>query len=122
MPRSLVYAKASETRDPAFRTEAFCSVLFYTTLPGDTATFMKRAVDFSNDVLWGTLGANVVMHPKTMKRHVGALDDALARLRYGCIAVNTWTGVAFVLTETAVGRLSRACAQRYCQRRRHGAQ
>lgn len=103
VPRSLVYAKASDTSDPAFRTEAFSSVLVYTTLPGDTATFIKRAVDFSNDVLWGTLGANVVIHPKTMRRYVGALDDALARLRYGCIAVNTWTGVGFVLTETPWG-------------------
>jgi acyl-CoA reductase-like NAD-dependent aldehyde dehydrogenase len=103
VPRTLVHAKASDMSDPAFSTEAFCSVLAWTTLPGDTDMFMKRAVDFSNEALWGTLGANVVIHPKTIKRHANSLDDAVARLRYGCISVNTWTGVGFILTEIPWG-------------------
>jgi aldehyde dehydrogenase (NAD(P)+) len=78
-------------------------VLAVTTLPGDTATFLRNAVTFANDRLWGTLGANIVAHPATMSEHATEFDAALAALRYGCIAVNAWTGVGFLLTETPWG-------------------
>ncbi len=86
-----------------FETEAFSSVLVITTLPGDTAEFLKSAVAFANDRLWGTLGGNIVVHPRTMREFAAELDNAIAAMRFGCVAVNAWTGVGFLLAETTWG-------------------
>ncbi len=93
----------SSSSATAFDTEAFSSILTVTTLPGDTRAFLKSAVDFANDRLWGTLGGNIVIHPKSMHDHAHELDDAVAALRFGCVGVNAWTGVGFLLTETTWG-------------------
>ncbi len=101
-PRTIVRVDA-QSADPNFEIEAFASVLAVTALPGDTATFLRDAVIFANDKLWGTLGANVVVHPATMSEYANDFDAAIAGLRYGCIAVNAWSGVGFLLTETPWG-------------------
>ena len=51
-----------------------------------------------NNRLWGTLTAELVVHPASLKdpRVARALEAAIARLRYGVVAVNTWSGYAFV--------------------------
>jgi len=100
--RALVRVDANAD-DPAFEIEAFASALVVTTLPGDAANYLRDAVAFANDRLWGTLGANLVIHPATMREHASALDDAIANLRYGCVAVNAWTGVGFLLAEATWG-------------------
>ena len=89
--------------DTNFSIEAFASVLAITTLPGDTEPFLRDAVTFANDRLWGTLGANIIVHPTTMRAFATDVDAAIAGLRYGCVAVNAWTGVGFLLTETTWG-------------------
>lgn len=101
-PRTIVRVDANSD-DPVFGTEAFSSILAITTLPGDTATFLRNATAFANDRLWGTLGANLVVHPLTLQSNAADMDAAIAGLRYGCVAVNAWTGVGFLLTETTWG-------------------
>jgi aldehyde dehydrogenase (NAD(P)+) len=93
----------STQADPSYEIEAFSSILSVTTIAGDTDAFLREAVAFANDRLSGTLGANVVVHPRTMRDHAAALDRAIADLRYGCVAVNAWTGVGFLLTDTSWG-------------------
>jgi aldehyde dehydrogenase (NAD(P)+) len=100
--RTIVTVDA-QSGSPNFEIEAFSSLLTITRLPGDTATFLRDAVSFANDKLWGTLGGNVIAHPQTMKQYETELDAAVAALRYGCVAVNAWTGVGFLLTETTWG-------------------
>ena len=100
--RTMIRVDASSSAT-AFDTEAFSSILTITTLPGDTATFLASAVAFANDKLWGTLGGNIVIHPKTMREHATELDAAIAAMRFGCVGVNAWTGVGFLLTETTWG-------------------
>jgi aldehyde dehydrogenase (NAD(P)+) len=96
-----------ESADPSescFREEAFAPVLTATTIGGaDVDEFLDLAVDFCNDRLWGTLGANIIIHPVTARRHAQALDGAIARLRYGCIGVNAWTGVGFLIAQVSWG-------------------
>ncbi len=101
-PRTLVTVDATSA-SATFEIEAFASLLTVTTLPGDTADFLRDAVDFANDRLWGTLGGNMVVHPRTLRDHATDLDAAIAALRFGCVAVNAWTGVGFLLTETTWG-------------------
>ena len=104
-PRTLVApVDATRTADFAFQEEAFASVLSQTRLPGaDAAAFLANAVRFCNDTLWGTLGANLLIHPQTQRELGAKLEDAIAALRYGCIAINAWTGVGFLLSQLTWG-------------------
>ena len=65
----------------------------------DAETYLVNAIAFANDQLHGTLGANVLIHPKTIcaigkKR----FEEIIADLHYGAIAINAWTGLAFLAT------------------------
>lgn len=81
-------------------TEFFAPVLGIVELDGEGTTYLDRAADFANTQLTGTLGANVLAHPRVIKRLGRRFDEFLASLRYGTVAVNAWTGVGF-LTATA---------------------
>lgn len=90
--------------EPLFATEAFGPVLAQTALPGaDAAEFLRNAVAFCNETLRGTLGAAILIHPRTIRELGGALDDAIAALRYGCVTVNTWPGIGFSLATATWG-------------------
>lgn len=101
--RTTVHVDPSQIDNRAFNTEAFCGVLACVELPGTIEEYVRDAVAFANDRLHGTLGVNVVVHPATMKAHPQLVDDAIAQLRYGCIAVNGWTGIGYFITETPWG-------------------
>jgi len=95
---------AANALEPLFATEAFAPVLGQTSLPGaDAATFLNIAVAFCNDRLHGTLGAAILIHPKTMRELGAAFEGAMAELRYGCITVNAWPGVGFTLATASWG-------------------
>jgi aldehyde dehydrogenase (NAD(P)+) len=83
--------------------EAFAPLLAAVEIGGDVAAYLHEAVAFANDRLWGTLGANIVIHPATMRSHARDLDTAVDALRYGCVAVNAWTGVGFLVTDVSWG-------------------
>jgi aldehyde dehydrogenase (NAD(P)+) len=99
--RSIVRLDADVT--DALQTEAFCGVLFAVELPGDTQTFLRAAVAFANDRLYGTLGANLIVSPQTERSISRTVADAISELRYGCVAVNAWAGLGYFLTETPWG-------------------
>ncbi|MDQ6855442.1 MAG: aldehyde dehydrogenase family protein [Candidatus Dormibacteraeota bacterium] len=104
-PATLITGLPSDDAgETCFRDEAFAPVLASTAIGGaDVEQFLDRAVNFCNDRLWGTLGANIIIHPATARRHAAALDRAVARLRYGCIGVNAWAGVGFLLAQVSWG-------------------
>ncbi len=58
---------------------------------------------FCNEMLHGTLGASILIHPRTMRELGPLFDEALAALRYGCIGVNAWPGVGFSLAAASWG-------------------
>ncbi|MEN2990369.1 aldehyde dehydrogenase family protein [Tistrella sp. BH-R2-4] len=104
------------TRDRPMETdEVFAPVLAVTRLPfapaagADGATpaeieaWLRRAITWSNDRLSGTLGANILIHPRTAKALGPRFDALLADLHYGCIAVNAWSGLGFLLARTPWG-------------------
>ena len=98
-PRTLI-----EGSEQAFHVEAFCSVLSRTSLDGaDAASFLQNAVAFCNDALWGTLGANILIHPHSLAELGARFEDLVAELHYGCIAINAWTGVGFLLSQATWG-------------------
>lgn len=89
-----------EACGPIATTEFFAPVVGIVELDCNGSEYLTRASQFANEQLTGTLGANVLAHPKVMKRMGREFEEFLASLRYGTIAVNTWTGVGF-LTATA---------------------
>ena len=104
-PQTLITGlDATQADEYCFNNEFFSDVLSSTSLPGgNAAEFLANAVRFCNEKLWGTLGANILVHPQTMKELGPAFESAIADLRYGCIGVNAWIGVGFLLSETTWG-------------------
>ncbi len=101
--RTIRRADFADRNDPAFAVEAFSSFLAYVTIPGEFERYALDAVAFANDRLRGTLGANIIVHPRSEREHAPTLELAVADLRYGSIAINAWTGLGFLLTESTWG-------------------
>ncbi|MEU7905008.1 aldehyde dehydrogenase family protein [Actinoplanes sp. NPDC049118] len=89
--------------ETAFATEYFGPVLGVAELPGTELEFLDAAVDAANERLHGTLGANIVIDPRTRRRLGGRLREAIARLRYGTVGVNAWTGVGYLTARATWG-------------------
>ena len=86
------------TADPAalIGVEAFAPVLGVIELPGTGQAFLDAAVTAANEDFLGTLGANILGTPATIRRLGPGFAAALERLRYGTIAVNAWTAMGFL--------------------------
>jgi acyl-CoA reductase-like NAD-dependent aldehyde dehydrogenase len=99
LPWTFISGLDPDARDePLYTQEPFCSVISDTRVgSADPVEYLDRAVDFCNNRLWGTLNANLIVHPQSLKdpRIGQAVDWAIAKLRYGVIAVNAFIGMAF---------------------------
>lgn len=96
---------ASAGNSSAENFEVFAPALSVTELPGDTAeAYLIGAIAYANEHLAGTLGANILIHPKTMAQ-IGRkrFEEIITELRYGCIAINAWTGLGFLLAPATWG-------------------
>jgi aldehyde dehydrogenase (NAD(P)+) len=85
--------------------EVFAPALSVIELPGaDPEAYLKAAIAYANEQLYGTLGANIVIHPKTIAQ-IGRerFEALLVDLRYGTIAVNAWTGLGFLTPQATWG-------------------
>ncbi|WP_239123865.1 aldehyde dehydrogenase family protein [Rhizocola hellebori] len=89
--------------ESAFGTEYFGPVLGIAELPGTGLEFLNAAVDVANDRLHGTLGANLIVDPRTQRRLGIQLRECIARLRYGTIGINAWTGVGYLTARATWG-------------------
>ncbi|MGW5178529.1 aldehyde dehydrogenase family protein [Streptomyces sp. NPDC004082] len=100
----LLVPDVTDPDDVLITTEVFGSALGVVRLPGTTtAAFLHRAVDFANDVLPGSLGATLIVHPRTARAERTALKSAVSALRYGTLGVNCWSAVGFLLGYTPWG-------------------
>ncbi len=94
----------AEVDDPAFVTEYFAPALAVVTLPSpDVASYMSSATVFANEVLEGSLGANVIVHPKTEKAHREAFTTMIGDLHYGGIGVNVWSAFVYLASKAPWG-------------------
>jgi acyl-CoA reductase-like NAD-dependent aldehyde dehydrogenase len=88
----------------ALNEEAFCGILAQVSIKSDSAPdFLTKAVDFANDLVWGTLSCTVLIDPKTQKEYLSEFDTAIANLKYGAIGVNIWSGMLFYFGSTTWG-------------------
>lgn len=104
VPWTLIPDVDSNNDDYALTHEAFCGVLAEVSLPSqDSTSFLDAAVGFANDRVWGDLSCVVLMDGATRRAHTQRFDEAIARLKYGAIGINVWTGVNFGLGVTSWG-------------------
>ena len=89
--------------EAALREEYFAPVLAVAELPGVGERFVRAAVDAANERLHGTLGANFIAHPATLSELGTRLEDIVAELRYGTVAINAWTGVGYLAARASWG-------------------
>lgn len=70
----------------------------------DPEAYLRAAIDYANGRLRGTLGASILIHPETV-RTIGkeTFESLIGDLRYGCIGINCWTGLGFLLLQTPWG-------------------
>ncbi len=94
-------------RDPQFfDEESFVCVTAETALDAASpAEFLDRAVEFVNDQVWGTLGCTIVVHPAFRRQadHEQRLQRAIANLRYGTVAINHWSALAYAIMSAPWG-------------------
>jgi aldehyde dehydrogenase (NAD(P)+) len=87
-----------------FQNEVFVGALAQTSLSGISAKeYLINTIQFCNEKLWGTLGANIIIHPKTIKQLGSHWENIIADLKYGSIGVNTWCALAFLTSECTWG-------------------
>ncbi len=70
---------------------------------GTPAEYLRNAVEFANERLHGNLGANLIVHPDTLKELGPEFDRALEDLHYGAIGVNAWSAFVFLAARGAWG-------------------
>ena len=93
----------TDSEESAFNVEYFGPVLGVAELSGTGQWFLDAAVDAANQSLHGTLGANILAHPATIEQLGWRFQESIARLRYGTVAVNAWTGVGFLTARATWG-------------------
>ena len=87
-----------------FNNEVFVGALAQTFLPGESPKdYLLNTIKFCNEKLWGTLGANIIIHPKTIKQLGPDLENIISELKYGSIGINTWCAMAFLTAECTWG-------------------
>jgi aldehyde dehydrogenase (NAD(P)+) len=103
-PTLITNIPSDGTNEYCFNEELFCSVLTQTTIPGDNpSSYLKNAVDFCNEKLFGTLGATIIVHPKVKKELGKDLGQVVAELHYGSIGINVWNAAAYLLPQSPWG-------------------
>jgi aldehyde dehydrogenase (NAD(P)+) len=70
----------------------------------DPTEYLKKAISYSNEELYGTLGANILIHPSTIRK-IGKqnFERIIQSLRYGTIAINGWSALGFLLSQCPWG-------------------
>ena len=98
IPWAFIKGLEPNADEPIYNNEPFCSVLTETTINStETIDFLERAVEFANKKLWGTLTANLIVHPKSMKdpKIAAAIERAITHLKYGVVTINGFNGMEF---------------------------
>lgn len=88
----------------ALTTEAFCGVFGEVCLDEyEPEEFLRSAVKFANDSIFGTLSCGILIDPATEIKCKAALESAVENLKYGGVAINAWPALIYWLMSTTWG-------------------
>ncbi len=100
LPWTLLRDVKPDEKPHFFNEESFVCVLAEVALDAPTPeSFFRKAVDFANERLSGTLCA-AVTHPAGFRSRASnqrLLQACLGELRYGAVAVNHWPGLMYAM-------------------------
>jgi acyl-CoA reductase-like NAD-dependent aldehyde dehydrogenase len=100
LPWTLLRDVDPDEKPQFFDEESFVCVLAEVALDAPTPeAFFRRAVEFANERLAGTLCA-AVTHPPGFRSRASnerVLQAALGELRYGAVAINHWPGLMYAM-------------------------
>lgn len=106
-PWTLIHHLDPSNRDDiCFTTESWCGLTGEVGLSATSVPeYIDQAVAFANDACWGTLAVTLIVHPKSLKDRAvsGAVERAVANLRFGSVAVNHWSALAYGLVTPTWG-------------------
>ena len=89
VPWTILPNVPAQKEEYALNNEPFCGILSITEIsasgPDD---FLTQATQFCNEHIWGTLSCNLIIDPKTETSCSSTLNQCIADLRYGTIAIN----------------------------------
>ncbi len=98
LPWTLIRDAKIETTPHLFREESFVCVCAETTLEESSPTrFLKAAVRFANEELFGTLCATLTVTNEFRQQQLVELETAIEQMRYGSVCINQWSGVVYGL-------------------------
>ena len=100
LPWTLLRDADPQTMPHLFCEESFVCVCAEIGLEaGDAREFLNRAVDFSNDRLWGTLSAALTVHPGFRRdaANEACFQAALKNLRHGSVGINHWPALVYAM-------------------------
>ncbi len=81
-----------------FAEESFLPVCVEVGLAAQTPEeFLRTAVEFCNERLYGTLSASLTCPDLFRKRQRRLLEEQIDRLRYGAVCINQWAGLVYAL-------------------------
>lgn len=104
LPWLVLEGVGTDEGEYALANEPWAGIFSFVELEATTpAEYLDAAVPFANDRCWGTLSANVIVHPDTEAKLGDRFDRAIADLRYGSIAINAWTGLNYGLVNATWG-------------------
>ncbi len=99
-PDFIVTPEDSDAYGPFASEEVFAPAMsVHEIAERDPEAYLSAAIAYANTTLHGTLGGNILIHPRTL-RAIGKdrFEKLIAEFRYGTIAINAWTGLGFLMT------------------------
>ncbi len=101
-----VVAPFNDGADPWFQNNEVFAPALSTYMISETKpeAYLRAVIKYANENLHGTLGANILIHPRTIRK-IGRkkFERLIAELHYGTIAVNAWTGLGFLMAQVPWG-------------------
>lgn len=98
LPWTLLRNVEPKSRPELFDEESFVCVTGETAIKAESDTdFLKKAVEFVNQRVWGTLAVALTVPQEFQKNEDLTLNEAIDELRYGTIGINQWPGIAYGL-------------------------
>jgi len=80
-----------------FDDESFISVCVEVRLDGNPEEYLRNAVTFCNDSLFGTLCAAMTMTDQFQSKNKELLHEVITNLNYGSVCINQWPGLVYGL-------------------------